>query len=238
MTERLKVTPGIRFDLANLPTKPLRSPLVSTTAEGASTSSVPTDTHTPFASFNNSILGQVQFSPRLGFNYDVKGDGSVIVRGGSGLFTGRVPFAWFGYAYYNNGVNFTGVDYTNNVNATTGTRATILLNQDPTKIFSQLPAAAQTKTEINLIDNNFKMPQVWRSSLAFDFNKLPGGVRASVEGLYTKVIQDVKFEQINLVDNYIYFAAGPTQTPRYAGSGDAQRINPPAANMSRVRSEE
>ena len=231
VTDRLKITPGIRFDLSNLPTKPLLSPLVNATAEGASTNGVPTYTHTPFSNFNNSILGQVQFSPRLGFNYDVKGDGSVVVRGGSGIFTGRVPFAWFGYAYYNNGVNFTGVDYTNGVNATTGARQTITLNQDPTKIFSQLPASAQTKTEINLIDNNFKMPQVWRSSLAFDFNRLPGGVRASVEGLYTKVIQDVKFEQINLVDNYTYFGAGPTQTPRYAGSGDAQRINPAFSNF-------
>ena len=229
VTDNLKISPGIRFDLANLPNKPLLSPLVNATAENSSTN--PTYTHTGFAAFNNQVLGQVQFSPRLGFNYDVKGDNSVVVRGGSGVFTGRVPFAWLGYAYYNNGVNFNGVDYTNGVNATTGVRQTVLLNQDPTQIFAQLPASAQTKTEINLIDNHFKMPQVWRSSLAFDFNKLPGGLRASVEGLYTKVIQDVKFEQINLVDKTTYFTAGPTQTPRYAGSGDAQRINPAFSNF-------
>jgi hypothetical protein len=36
------------------------------------------------------------FSPRVGFNYDVKGDRSQVLRGGSGLFTGRFPFVWIG----------------------------------------------------------------------------------------------------------------------------------------------
>ncbi len=35
-------------------------------------------------------------SPRVGFNYDVKGDRSQVLRGGSGLFTGRFPFVWIG----------------------------------------------------------------------------------------------------------------------------------------------
>jgi hypothetical protein len=41
---------------------------------------------------NSDIL----FSPRVGFNYDVKGDSNFQLRGGSGIFTGRLPFVWIG----------------------------------------------------------------------------------------------------------------------------------------------
>ena len=36
------------------------------------------------------------FSPRVGFNYDLTGDAKTQLRGGSGLFTGRLPFVWIG----------------------------------------------------------------------------------------------------------------------------------------------
>ena len=187
---------------------------------------------------------------------------SVVLRGGTGVFTGRVPFAWFGYAYYNNGVNFNSVDAngiqaspitTRNANGTTTTvtpNQVIRLNQDPTQIYNQLTQTTVVRdaqgnvvstatapyaynpanpkagpTEVNLIDNDFKMPQVWRSSLALDY-KLKTGTRFSVEGLYTKTLQDVKFENINLTDNVSYLSQGPTESPRYsAPAGGSAKVN-------------
>ena len=48
--------------------------------------------------FDHTVLPEQKplISPRVGFNYDVKGDRSTVLRGGSGLFTGRFPFVWIG----------------------------------------------------------------------------------------------------------------------------------------------
>ena len=55
-----------------------------------------------------------------------------------------------------------------------------------------------------MIDNNFKMPQVWRSSLALDL-KTQDQWKFTVEGIYTKVIHDLQFKQVNTVDNVTYY---------------------------------
>ncbi len=234
VSDRLKITPGLRVDLASLPDKPaLNAALVTTPANQAATTGA-TYNHTPWAELTSeNLFGKIQFSPRIGINYDARGDQSLVLRGGSGLFTGRVPFAWLGYAFYNNGVDYNSVDLNNIRSSNGGTGTTYqLFADDPTRanLFGQLPASAQSTTEVNLIDKDFKMPQVWRSSLAVDA-RLPGGLRASLEGLFTKVVQDVTFQNINLLDRPSYFTAGPTGPPRYnAVAGSPNRVNSNLSN--------
>jgi hypothetical protein len=75
-------------------------------------------------------LNNIEINPRFSFNWDFNGDQSAVLRGGSGTFTGRVPFAWFGYAFYNNGVTYGAYDK-NNINATTTLLPRVLTQHKP-----------------------------------------------------------------------------------------------------------
>lgn len=223
VTDRLKVTPGLRFDYTGLPTKPLLNPQVNATPTNANYGT--TFTFTPFNQLSNQFFGKVQTSPRLGFVYDVNGDKSLTIRGGSGVFTGRIPFAWLGYAFYNDGVGFGAYDY-NNIATTAPAQRPV---GDP---LTGAPAYnaqnLKTKsTQVDLVDNNFKMPQMWRSNLAVDY--IVNGYKFTVEGLYTKVIHDLKFQQVNMKDTVRYYSYDAShQQPIYvggSGASGAQKVN-------------
>jgi hypothetical protein len=247
LTSNFLVSPGIRFDYADLPKKPLPSPQLDPATPVNYSSVGATYSFTPLNQISQKILGNVLVSPRLGFSYDVKGDKGLVVRGGTGLFTGRVPFAWFGYAFYNDGVGYGSYDF-NNIVANSpngriiGDPLRLAISGNPaagigTFVAATTPGAGGTtltqpgarQVQVDLIDNNFKMPQVWRSNLAVDF--LVMGYKFTLEGIYTKVIRDLKFQQVNLVDNVSYFSYDQSkQMPIYQGSGNAQRLNTSISN--------
>jgi len=223
---KLKITPGVRFDYSDIPNK---QPL------SAKTTGAPVDayygttySYTLPKDITNNFLGKVQISPRLGFNYDVKGNQTFVIRGGVGVFTGRIPFAWLGYAYYNNGVTYGSYDK-NNIQ--TGPNP-IVAGTDPIAdaISSNNGEAnfvakqgvnineASGATQVDLVDNNFKMPQALRTNLAIDYTT-DSKWKFSVEAIYTKVIYDLKFQQINLVDNPTYWVYDTKkQQPIYPGT--------------------
>ena len=210
--KRIKITPGIRIDYSALGSQPATDPALNTIADY--NSPTPTFTHTPFAQLNNKWLGKANFSPRLGFNWDMNGDKSIIVRGGSGIFVGRMPFAWLGYAYTLNGTTYGNIDY----RPASGTMVNLAINPLSLKdtVTKYSGAGASSTREVDIIDNNFKLPTIWRSSLATDI-KLYKGYKLTLDALYTKTIYDVKFQQINIKDSVQYFNSGPTQSPVYVG---------------------
>ena len=215
ITKNFKITPGIRVDYSFLGSQPPLDPLVNKTNEYKSAN--PTYSHTPFGEINNKWLGKATVSPRLGFNYDVKGNQSLVVRGGTGIFTGRMPFAWLGYAYTLTGSTYGTIDYRPSYSSSL---TSVGLAIDPSKLKDTInkysPAAASTH-EVDLIDNNFKLPTVWRSNVAVDI-KFGKGYKLTLDALYTKTVYDVKFQQINLRDSSTFLTSGPTQSPVYLGS--------------------
>ncbi|WP_017258610.1 TonB-dependent receptor [Pedobacter arcticus] len=174
----LKLTAGLRVDLPIFGDAPLRNTLVETSFPGYRTDMTP--------------KSKPLFAPRLGFNYDIKGDRSVQLRGGTGIFTGRVPFVWLSNQYGNSGVLFGTVDR----KTSTGNPLTFV----PDANNQQSAGAGSNKAEVNLITEDFKIPQVFRSNLALDF-KLPFGVTGTLEGIYSKTINNVLYTDINLAPN-------------------------------------
>ncbi|NAW51323.1 TonB-dependent receptor [Elizabethkingia argentiflava] len=193
---RLRLSPGIRVDYTDLPNKPKLSPLVNSSPLDPNRGK--TYTYTPLNQLNNNYLNKPTLSPRLGFNLDITENKSVVLRGGSGIFVGRIPFAWLGYAYYNDGVGFGSYDYNNPSANLLATNGDPLIGEN----FSKWQHSS--KVQVDLIDNQFKIPRVWRSSLALDYSV--SGYKFTLEGIYTKVLYDLKFQQVNKSDKVTYFS--------------------------------
>lgn len=215
ISKKLKVSPGIRFDYSFVGSQPYLDPALATTNSAGYVSANPTYSNTSFKDLTGKLPSRINVSPRLGFSYDVNGDQKVILRGGSGIFTGRVPFAWYGYAYTLNGGTYGNIDWNG---PAAGQYVPLAINPQGLKdTVTKYGGTTRSATrEIDVFDNNFKLPAVWRSNIATDV-RFGKGYKLTLDAMYTKTIYDVKYEQINLKDSVQYFSTGPTQTPVYVG---------------------
>lgn len=159
---------------------------------------------------------RLNLSPRVGFNYDVTGDGVLKVRGGTGIFFGNIPFVWFtnmpsGAGGYQNNVepNSYG-EITEWVNG-------ITFNPDQYHWPNNPPAGAEdvflTNAEggvpgtIALVDEEFKMPSVWRTSLGLDYKVPSFPVTLFTDLMYTRDVNAVyqflanRAEATEFIDN-------------------------------------
>lgn len=138
-----------------------------------------------------------QWSPRIGFNWDVTGDQVNQIRAGTGAFTGQPGYVWLSNLFGNSGVNgFANLSCTNMSTAPAMQSAG-----------QPLPANCKGSTgspavTVNTTDPNLHFPQTWRSSLGYD-RRLPWNMIATIEGMYTRQIQNFYYQNINLVDNPI-----------------------------------
>ncbi len=154
----------------------------------------------------------VQFSPRVGFTWDVIGDQTLKLRGGTGIFAGRLPLVFFTNMPTNSGMvqgSYDAVtkyneDWTiNNVDPALATLAGPMIT-DVDEMISHLdlpntitPEEGVLPRDVNAIDPDFKMPQVWKSSLAVDYD-LPVSfpMTVTLEGIYTNSIKWCNAEKL------------------------------------------
>lgn len=205
-----KLIAGLRVDVPYIFDKPLNNPLVATSFPGYSTDKLPS--------------GQIMVSPRLSFNWDLTGDRSLQLRGGAGLLTSRAPYVWISNQFSNNGM------LTKAVNASIGNGTFIA---DPNNQAAAGGVAVPTY-EVNLLSDNFKLPQVFRANLAVDF-KLPGGVQATLEGLYSKTFNNIAYRNINMKPSVATInpslSGGADTRPLYTNTTAGGKVNGTFTNV-------
>ena len=215
VTDRFKLTYGLRIDGLFFSNKDL---MTNAAIKGL-------DYYDPDGNVRNIDTGKwptanLIFSPRVGFTWDVLGNNSLKVRGGTGLFSGRLPLVFFTNMPTNGGMvqyqcylgsstsykslpatvkekyadmgsvmdEFKGGLVTDgNGNATIAA----LQNKLAEMGFPQTvtPEDGTLPGSIQAVDSRFKMPQVWKTSLAVDY-QLPVNFPFTItaEGLVEKTL--------------------------------------------------
>jgi hypothetical protein len=216
ISKRLTLTLGVRADLPMFLTQPGEDREYNNKHKATVAAAwVGTDIAD---AINDATVGKmptpkVLLAPRFGFNWDVLGNQNLKLRGGAGIFTSRLPFVWAGSAYTNNGVTIGGVQLTTPPND-------FRFNANP---FNQPTATslglsqAIPSGELNIFDRNFKYPQVVRANLAADF-KLPYGIVATVEGMYSKMLNTINYYNINFKPGALDTLNGPDRRLIYSNS--------------------
>jgi hypothetical protein len=139
---------------------------------------------------------KLMISPRVGFNWNAAGERSTQVRGGTGIFTGRVPFVWVGNVISNPG---------NNPN----------LAPPNAPIKTRKGSQLAPSFDLNAMTDDFEWPQVWTTDLGID-RQLPWGTLGTLELIYTKDLKAVFVRNADLVAPKRTL---PDGRPYYGGSG-------------------
>ena len=187
----LKLTFGLRADGTSIPVEKnstTTNTFVPNLAfrDGPNSTSVTTDQFPDFT---------LLWSPRFGFNWDVKEEKKTQIRGGLGIFSGRVPYVWLSNQLSNNGVLF-GSETISNTAGIAGRPFNPSVDAyRPTVDYTSV--VKPTSYNLAITDKNFKFPQIFRANLAVD-KTIGNGWLATFEGIYTKDINAIAIENINL----------------------------------------
>jgi hypothetical protein len=215
VSDRFKLTLGLRADLPTYPdvkeikTHPLIAGMTFANGEKINTGALP----------KRKIL----FSPRVGFNWDVNGDRSMQVRGGAGIFTGKIPFVWIVSQSGDAGL----LQVTQSYGIASG--GTAVPGPFSPNAAAYLPSTVPAPgtvvpSAISALSNDFRFPQSFKASLAFD-KRIAKGLIFTMEAVYNKDLYTAVFDNPNLN------APAPLN---YAGYADNRLIYPAANNLKYI----
>lgn len=183
ISNKFKLTYGLRADIPIFFDKP-RANEVFNNSETAQEHNLATD---------QMPKTRILWSPRVGFRYNVDEENKTILRGGVGIFTGRVPFVWVSNSFSNTGVEYARTSMSKAADFPSDFK----FNADPS---NQYVKSGTLTSEVDVMNKNFKFPSVFRANLAVD-QILPGGVKGSLEAMYSKTLNNILYENLNYQQN-------------------------------------
>lgn len=193
---------GVRFDGQFLTQKLPVSDLISSSEN--------------FNQFDNRLRNNIQVNPRFGFNYRLPKN-NLTLRGGTGLFSGKLPYLWFGYIEYISGTEYLNIDIK--------PAESLPIEED----LGALQAVQPEITEVNLLDPDFKFLRDWKTNFGIDWTPIEKW-KFGLEATYTKTIQGLLFKTLNrneILSNY----SGADDRVFYNTSGDNVKVNQNFTNV-------
>lgn len=194
LTDNFRLTAGIRFELPYYPS-----------IEESNFNQAFADQNFGGNHYSTAQLPEAKltFSPRVGFNWDLTGERKYVLRGGTGVFAGRLPYVWLVSVVGNSNVGQTQYFY-NTPSQASGVQPDF--NKNLTDILSQLyggsftPNTPTAPSSPTILSEDLKMPSTWKTSLAFDA-KLPGDINFTLEGIYNKDLNPVVVSNAGLYES-------------------------------------
>jgi hypothetical protein len=198
-TDRLKLTYGLRVDVPVYYTDPVDN------AYSRSLKALDENDRTEVVDQSKLPDAKFLFSPRIGFNWNAAGERSTQIRGGTGIFTGRVPFVWLGNVISNPGQN---------PNLPPAPGAPVIATRKGAIL-------QQSFNGVNAMPSDFKWPQVWTTDIGID-RQLPWQMLGTLEMIYTKDLTAIYLRNADLVTPKRTL---PDGRPYFGGDG-ANSLNP------------
>lgn len=217
VNDQLSVTYGMRVDMPRTDDVPLYNPKFEQA----------------FGFRNNTTINNANlFEPRVSFNLDLDGERTAQLRGGFGLFMTNPPTVWMTNPYQNNGLTTSVFATPRNNAGVEPAPGTQFPPFSPDPFNQNLPPPGSSAMAVDSIEPGFKLPSVWKTSLALD-HKLPWwGLVASAEYEHLTTKDGIWYQNLNigaptgvLPDGRYTYYSNPTAAPGAAGNKDRANQN-------------